>query len=125
MWDIYTLNFDPLVKLLHIPTTQPLILNASANPGRADAATMALIYAVSFAATATLTKPDTMSQFNCDKSILLRHFMQQTDGALMRAQLILRPNAMVLTAFVIYLVWSFRFLRLNWAKSKIDSIESP
>ncbi|KAE8416580.1 hypothetical protein BDV36DRAFT_259909 [Aspergillus pseudocaelatus] len=103
LWSFYKLNFDPLVKLLHIPTIQPIIMNASANPREADDTTMTLVYAVAFAATVTVPRAKSMERLGFEKTTLLRHLMQQMDSAFMRSQFLLRPNTRALTALVIYL----------------------
>ncbi|KNG86164.1 hypothetical protein ANOM_006580 [Aspergillus nomiae NRRL 13137] len=103
LWSLYKQNFDPLVKLLHIPTIQPVILHASANPHEADDTTMTLVYAVAFAATATVPRARSIEQLGFEKTLLLRHLMQQMDSAFMRAQFLLRPSTWGLTALVIYL----------------------
>ena len=84
---------------------QPIILNASANPHEADDTTMTLVYAVAFAATVTVPRAKSMERLGFEKTTLLRHLMQQMDGAFMRSQFLLRPNTRALTALVIYLVF--------------------
>lgn len=102
-------NFDPLVKILHIPTIQPVLAKASTNIDKADDTIMALLCAVCFAAVSTITKAQVVQRFIHGKSIMLRHFMQEMDSRFMKAQLILRPNTLTLTALVIYLVCSIHF----------------
>ncbi|THC90190.1 hypothetical protein EYZ11_010348 [Aspergillus tanneri] len=64
---------------------------------------MTLVYAVAFAATATVPGAKAIQKLGFEKSTLLRHFMQQMDNAFMKAQFLLRPNTQSLTALVIYL----------------------
>lgn len=104
LWTVYVQNFDPPVKILHIPTIQPVVLGAAANPAEAEDATLALLYAIAFAATVTMQNSSSVDQLGYGKTTLLRYFMRRMDEAFMRAQFLLRPNTQSLTALVIYLV---------------------
>ncbi|KAF4777102.1 hypothetical protein HER10_EVM0011535 [Colletotrichum scovillei] len=51
LWIVYLQNVDPLIKILHIPTIQPVMLGVAAKPQGADNITHALLYTTAFAAT--------------------------------------------------------------------------
>lgn len=105
LWRFYLQRFDPLVKLLHVPTIQSVVLDTVSKTETADHSILALVYAIAFAATVTLSSSETARQFLLEKTILLRHLMQEMDNAFMKGQFMIRPNTTSLTALVIYLVF--------------------
>lgn len=104
LWDIYVQNVDPVMKILHIPTAQPHLLDAAKNSQPASDTTMALLYAVCFAATATISKEEALAQFGHDRLSLLRHFMYRMDQSLMKAKFLIYPDLQTIQSLVIYLV---------------------
>ncbi|OJD30031.1 c6 transcription [Diplodia corticola] len=103
LWAIYVRNVDLVMKLLHIPTAQPLLLDAAKNTRSTGDTTVALLYAVSFAATASVTEEETMTQFGLSRLSLLRQLMYQMDQSLMKAKFLIYPNLQTLQSIVIYL----------------------
>ena len=104
LYCLYAHNFDPLIKVLHLPSLEQPLLNACSRPQDASDSTVSLIYAISFAAVTTLSRKECITTLGQDKMVLLRHTMQKMDEAFGRARFLLRPNIHTLTALVIYLV---------------------
>jgi hypothetical protein len=78
------------------------LLRVLDDPDKADDTTMALLCVAFFGAVSTMTKTGVLRQFIHAKSILLSHFMQQVDKKSIRGRVILLPNTLVLTVFVIF-----------------------
>ncbi|KAK1622613.1 hypothetical protein BDP81DRAFT_144786 [Colletotrichum phormii] len=92
------------MKILHVPTIQPVMLGVAAKPQGADNMTLAVLYATAFAATTSMSSTEVATQLGVERLVLLRHFMREIDGAFTRAQFLLYPNVQGLKALAIYLV---------------------
>lgn len=57
LWQIYVSWVDPLVKVLHVPTSKPRIQAALSTPNTADDSQTVLLFAIFHAASTTLV-PD-------------------------------------------------------------------
>ncbi|EKG21319.1 hypothetical protein MPH_01311 [Macrophomina phaseolina MS6] len=64
---------------------------------------MALLFAISFAATAATSKHEAEEQLGFERLKLLRYFMRRIDGSLAKAKILLYPSIEALQALVIYL----------------------
>lgn len=92
------------MKILHVPTAHPKVLEAVINPHQTNETTMALLYAVCFVATATIPKQETKEQLGFERLTLLRYLMHRLDASLTKAKVLMYPNVEALQALVIYLV---------------------
>ncbi|KAK1491533.1 fungal specific transcription factor domain-containing protein [Colletotrichum tamarilloi] len=128
LWIVYLQNVDPLIKILHIPTIQPVMLGVAAKPQGADNITQALLYTTAFAATTSMSSTEVATQLGIERLVLLRHFMREIDGAFTRAQFLLYPNVQGLKALAIYLtalrtfdtgrtIWTLTGLAIRIAES--------
>ncbi|KAK7457617.1 hypothetical protein Landi51_01750 [Colletotrichum acutatum] len=128
LWIIYLQNVDPLMKILHIPTIQPVMLGVAAKPQGADHTTLALLYATAFAAITSMSSTEVATQLGTERLVLLRHFMREIDGAFTSAQFLLYPNVQGLKALAIYLtalrtfdtgrtIWTLTGLAIRIAES--------
>ncbi|KAF2137194.1 uncharacterized protein K452DRAFT_257913, partial [Aplosporella prunicola CBS 121167] len=91
------------MKLLHVPTVRSVFFAATNKDLPATDTTRALLYAMSFAATTTISRERTLSQFGIEQLSLLRHFMHQMDQSLMKAKFLIYPDLQTLQSLVIYL----------------------
>ncbi|KAK1712059.1 hypothetical protein BDP67DRAFT_61275 [Colletotrichum lupini] len=128
LWIVYLQNVDPLIKILHIPTIQPVMLGVAAKPHGADNITQALLYTTAFAATTSMSSTEVATQLGIERLVLLRHFVREIDGAFTRAQFLLYPNVQGLKALAIYLtalrtfdtgrtIWTLTGLAIRIAES--------
>ena len=103
LWQIYVKRVDPIMKLLHIPTTQTLIALALSAEYKSNPGTNCLFAAIKFAAITSLTDTECWSM-GCSRDSLLRVFRNEVQKALNDANFLTSHNFITLKAFVIFLV---------------------
>jgi hypothetical protein len=97
-------NVDPIIKILHIPTAQATIYTAINNPGNAEDDLNALLFAIYFAATTSLSTADASSLLGQDRSTTLTKFKQGLEYFLAGANMFDSPSMRSLQAMTIYIV---------------------
>ena len=104
LWQAFVNNVDPIAKVLHIPTTQATVFAAINNPNNLEADLGALLFAIYFAATTSLTSDTAASLLGQDKSTSLSHYKQGLEQSLAAANILDTPSMRSLQAMTIYLV---------------------
>lgn len=106
LWSIYLENVNLLVKILHVPTVQPLILNMASDPSRPKTKE-ALLFSIYLAAICSIPQCDQaeaeriMGQPISDSIVLYTGLAQQ---ALINARFLQTPNFLTLQALALFLV---------------------
>ncbi|KAK5128565.1 hypothetical protein LTR85_003236 [Meristemomyces frigidus] len=125
LWQAYLANVDPMMKVFHAPTVQPMILGQIGRPYLA-ANEQALTSAIYLISVVSLTDEECRASLQERRSELLRRFRQATEEALSAANFITTTDVVVLQAFVLYLaalrslgetsfVWSMTGLAVRMA----------
>ena len=106
LFTLYTRNCDPVFKILHIPTTQKLVANASANVQEIPYGNYVepLLFAIYYAAVTSLTEEECRHLFQDSKEYLLGRYRVGTEAALANADLLNSSELGVLQALVAFLV---------------------
>ena len=106
LWDVYINSVDPVVKVLHIPSIQSLIISAILSPELAASSTIVLTFSIFYAAVTALYHDGLheITEFQWDKSELLRRFRTALDRLLFTADIISRPSLVELQALAIFVV---------------------
>jgi hypothetical protein len=115
-WQIFKENCDPLIKVLHIPTTEPLIFQAMMDLKGVSPGLESLLFAIYYSAVASLAVGECLQIFGADRDMLLRNYQSSLEHALARARLLETEETIVLQAFVVFLT-SLRTqcnVRLTW-----------
>ncbi|KID70594.1 fungal specific transcription factor domain-containing protein, partial [Metarhizium hybridum] len=121
-WRLYKENCYPIIRVLHMPTVEPVVLRYQ---GRADgdmpAGVEALLFAVYFAAVASLPDEECRAALGGDKRVLVDRYKAGMERALARARLLETDEVVVLQAFAVFLgsLRSYCNLRLMWSLTSI------
>ncbi|KAL6404547.1 hypothetical protein AUP68_13940 [Ilyonectria robusta] len=103
-WQLFNANVHPVATILHIPSVEPMILEAIQNPQNLTPPLEALMFVVYFGAANSLSEDDCELQFGLAQSALLARFRRGADNALARSRLMETDNILTLQTFVVYLV---------------------
>lgn len=76
LWQVHQNNVDPLLKLLHIPTTQPLISAAINDPKQVRPDLGVPLFAIYFAAVTRLRAPEVPFLLNIDRQTALSRYQR-------------------------------------------------
>ncbi len=106
LWNVYVKSVDPVLKILHIPTVQSTVLATILEPRSAQSSTVALTFAIYFAAVTALCHDDDHEpiDLSCEKQALLNHYKISLDRLLVVTDLMKRPEIEALQALAIYVV---------------------
>lgn len=106
LWNVYVKSVDPVVKVLHIPTAQSTVLATIMEPRSAPSSTVALTFAIYFAAVTALCHDNTQEPIDllCERKALLKRYKTALDRLLMVTDLMNRPDMPALQALAIYVV---------------------
>lgn len=103
-WEAYKDRVDPLVKVLHIPTIEPTVLSAASHLSNLSKGFEAMLFAIYYGATTSLSPQDCLRKLGEEKSVLLSRYRFAVEQALARANFLTTEQAIVLQAFVIFLI---------------------
>ncbi|KAF2090122.1 hypothetical protein K490DRAFT_15508, partial [Saccharata proteae CBS 121410] len=104
IWEMYKANVDPLVKVIHIPTTEPKILKAMENRNRLPKGMEALLFAIYYAVITSKSAQECRDVFGEEKHTLLAKYRFGLEQGLARANFLQTDESIVLQAFVIFLI---------------------
>ena len=104
LWALYVKSVDPVLKILHIPTTQSAVIATILDPKSASASMVALTFAIYFAAITTLDHYDGPIELPLDRHALLKNYKTALDRLLLVTEVMNRPEIPVLQALAIYTV---------------------
>ncbi|RAH79643.1 putative C6 transcription factor [Aspergillus japonicus CBS 114.51] len=121
LWEIYRVNVAPMIALLHLRSTEAMILQAAPDNDNLDPGHGALISAVCFAAVVSMTPRQCISLFDEPHDACIEKYKRATEHAIARANLISTQDIRVLQAATLFLLCLRRGSdsRLVWAQSAI------
>ncbi|KAH0263023.1 hypothetical protein KCU91_g13006, partial [Aureobasidium melanogenum] len=103
-WNVYKERVDPLVKVLHIPTIEPTVLASASHLANLSKSFEALLFAIYYGATTSLSENDCLSKLGEEKGLLLSRYRFGVEQALARANFLTTEEMMVVQAIVIFLI---------------------
>ena len=110
LWNAFQENVNPLIKVLHNPSTKKLFLQASQNLDSISRSINALMFCVYLAAVTSLSEQDCMNMLGEPKTTLFTRYKYAAQKALLGANYLKSSDLMVLQAFVVYLVSMANFM---------------
>jgi hypothetical protein len=119
-WLTYLADIDPLVRILHKPSTRKIIDKAQQTGLRTiDAASLTIVLAVCFSAVASLDSVQCAFRFGEDGKSLLERCKISVQNAFTQARLVESHDIQVLQAFVLFIV-SIYFTFWGWLLTILD-----
>ncbi len=106
LWNVFVTSVDPVLKILHIPTVQSTVVTTILNTRSAQASTVALTFAIYYAAVTALCHHDCGEpvELPWEKLLLLKRYQTALDRLLVGPDFINRPDVTGLQALAIYVV---------------------
>jgi hypothetical protein len=114
-WDKYKENVDPLVKVLHIPSFEPIFFDAVADFDGVCKGLEPMLFAIYYGAVTSTTNDECLESWGEDRTTLLQRYRFGLEQALARANFLYCDEIIILQAFIIFLI----LLRRNDAARKI------
>lgn len=104
LWQIFLNNVNPIVKLLHAPSTQQLILEAASDLDKISRPTEALLFSIYLCAVASMDDETSRQVLGASRSDLMARFSRAAEQALINAEFLRSTNVLILRALTLYLV---------------------
>lgn len=104
LWQIFVEKVDPVTKIVHVPSLQQRIMEASWNLENVTKSTEAIMFAIYTLAITSLGALECQSLFSEDKQTMLKRYKAATIQTLMAAGLLTTRDLDVLQAFVLFLL---------------------
>lgn len=103
LWPIYMRNVDPMLKILHIPSVQPIVDAAIRGCAQQNKGFVCLFAVIKYGAITSLRDHECW-EYGSSRQNLLAIFRREVQDALNNAQFLTSENFVTLQAFVIFLV---------------------
>ncbi|KAI1139875.1 hypothetical protein F5Y05DRAFT_334812 [Hypoxylon sp. FL0543] len=103
-WQIFVEQVHPITMIVHAPTLQQRILEASWNTSQASKSLTAIMFAIYTVAVTPMSTADCQASFGETRDILLMRYRGATVRALMAAEFLTTRELEVLQAFVLFLL---------------------
>ncbi|KAH7313439.1 fungal-specific transcription factor domain-containing protein [Stachybotrys elegans] len=103
LWSAFQRNVDPLVKILHIPSTESIIRDATAAPESLPPATEALVFAIYYSAIISLEADEVMESMAMSRDDLLVQLRFASEQSLAKANYLNTSDLTVINAFALFL----------------------
>jgi hypothetical protein len=103
LWEAFVSNFDPLTKIVHVPTLRPAFEKASGSVPNIPRNFQALMFAIFGAAVLTMKDDDCQRRFQETRRSMLSRYTSATEAAFSRAKFMSTTSLVVLQALVIHL----------------------
>ena len=104
LWHVFLDNVNPLTKIIHQPTLQSAIFDASFNLEKVSRGLEALMFAIYASATYSMSETECKDILREEKSDLLARYRLGLRKALVRANFLATSEIAVLQAYTIYLL---------------------
>lgn len=101
LWEKFLDNVNPLVKIIHVPTVQRQLLEASVDLENVSRSFEALMFAIYASAITSLSNEECMELMNVPRQQLLKLYYKIAQQALTRAGIFATTDIIVLQAAVI------------------------
>lgn len=104
LWQTFLERVNPLTKVIHVPSVQPLVVEAATNQGSLPKNVEALLFSIYTAAAVALSESECVAILGVSKDEAFNRFSRGARVAMMRIGILHRYDLVVLQALVLYLV---------------------
>ncbi|KAM0543181.1 hypothetical protein ACHAPJ_012436 [Fusarium lateritium] len=104
LWSVYQDNVEPLLKVLHIPTMEPIFRDARKNHEQLSPGNEALVWAIYYAAITSLEPDEVKANLGLNKEDVLAQYRFAVEQALAKANFLNSSDTAIIQAFVIFLL---------------------
>lgn len=112
LWQIYLDRCNPLTKVIHVPTVQPYVLEATSNAPNLPKNVEALLFAIYTLAVVSMTKEESEEVLGMPREKALARFSAGLRSCMIRLGFLKTHDLFTLQALVIYLVGILFFMCL-------------
>ncbi|KAF5027120.1 hypothetical protein F66182_785 [Fusarium sp. NRRL 66182] len=104
LWSVYQENVEPLIKVLHVPTMEPIIRDARKNHEQLSPENQALVWAIYYAAITSLEPDEVRANLGANREDVLAQYRFAVEQSLAKANFLNASDISIIQAFVIFLL---------------------
>jgi hypothetical protein len=104
LWKHFLKNVHPLIMIFFDWEVEIIIRRASHDPAMLTPGDQALVLAIYFITTLSLSEEQCVEQLHCNRIQLLERYQQAVEQSLLTAEFLVTSDRVVLQAFMLYLV---------------------
>ncbi|KAI0197368.1 fungal-specific transcription factor domain-containing protein [Xylaria flabelliformis] len=102
LWQTFLEKVNPLTKVIHVPSVQPKLVEATTNPGSIPKNVEALLFSIYVMAVTAMDERECQQQLGCSKQEAYQRFSTGCRIALTRIGILSTYDLVVLQALVLY-----------------------
>lgn len=106
LWQIFLDRVNPLTKIIHVPSLQPYVIEATTDPSNVPLKYQALLFSIYLMATIALTDAECSQLLGIPRDQALQKFTSATRHALLRFDFLRNYDMATLQALLLFLVMS-------------------
>ncbi|WXC41116.1 hypothetical protein QX201_000932 [Fusarium graminearum] len=104
LWSVYQENVEPLIKVLHIPTMEPVFRDARRDHKQLSPGNEALVWAIYYAAITSLDPDEVRANLGVNKEDVLVQYRFAVEQALAKANFLNSLDTPIMQALLIFLL---------------------
>ncbi|KAM5356742.1 hypothetical protein ACJ41O_003388 [Fusarium nematophilum] len=104
LWQVFIERVNPITKLIHVPTLQPVIIEAVTNHTHVSSKSRALLFAIYLAAVVSMSDKEARTMLGIPKEEAIRRFTAGVKAALTKVNFLIHYDTVTLQALVLYLI---------------------
>lgn len=104
LWQLYLDRVNPLFKILHVPSVQPLIMEAVNNMSTMPLHNQALLFSIFGMASVSMSAAECIQSLGMSRDAAIQKFNTGTKAALIKYSFLKNYNMTTLQAIILYLV---------------------
>jgi hypothetical protein len=104
LWQAFLQNVNPVSKVIHAPTVQEYVVEATRDFDKAPRNVVALLFAIYAAATMSMTDEDCQDKLGESRKVLMSRYLNSAQQLFATAGLLRSRSITLIQAFTIWLV---------------------
>ncbi|KAM0328758.1 hypothetical protein ACHAQA_005171 [Verticillium albo-atrum] len=104
LWQVFLERVNPISKLVHVPTLQPIVVEAAANHRNVANNIQALLFAIYLVSTITMSETESRQMLDMPRNEAIKKFTIGVKSALTRVNFLKNYDMITLQALVLYLI---------------------
>jgi hypothetical protein len=104
LWQLYLDRVNPLFKVIHVPTLQPVIMEAATNMSGLPMHQQALLFSIFAMASLSMTSAESIQTLGMSREAAIQKFNTGTKACLIKYSFLKNYNMTTLQSLVLYLV---------------------
>lgn len=121
LWQLFIDRVNPLFKVVHVPTVQPIAMEAATNMTSLPHHQQALILSIYTTAALSLTESESIQLLGMSRESAIQKFLAGTKVALIRFNFLKNYNMTALQALVHFMVCTVFCVSYQLDKSNLDT----